>query len=119
MISTDKATEIFYLIDDFCKEMGKVLDESALETDLGKGRCKRKSTMTDSEVITIMMLFHQMGYRCLKHFYLNHVVAHMQDDFPQTVSYNRFVELQKKCTLPMVVFFCRPTAWAGARVFPF
>ncbi len=104
MISTDKVTEIFCMIDDFCQEMEKVLDQSSLEADLGKRRRNRKSTMSNSEVITIMVLFHLKGYRCLKHFYQNHVVPHMQGDFPETVSYNRFVELQKKCALPMVVF---------------
>jgi hypothetical protein len=33
----------------------------------------RKFTMSDSEVITILILFHLMNYRDLKHFYINHV----------------------------------------------
>lgn len=104
MISKDKITEIFCLIDDFCKEMDQVIDQNSLVDDTGKARRKKPSKMSDSEVITIMVLFHLKGYRCLKHFYLNHVTRHMRDDFPQTVSYNRFVELQKKCALPMIVF---------------
>lgn len=104
MLSKDKVTEIFCLIDDFCKEMDQVMDQSSLVDDTGKARRKKPGKMSDSEVITIMVLFHLKGYRCLKHFYLNHVICHMRDDFPQTVSYNRFVELQKKCALPMIVF---------------
>lgn len=104
MISNDKITEIFCLLDDFCKEMDQILDENAVVEDTGKKKRKRKSKMSDSEVITIMILFHLKGYRCLKHFYINHVTQHMKDDFPRTVSYNRFVELQKKCLLPMTIF---------------
>ncbi len=60
--------------------------------------------MNDSEVITIMILFHLKGYRCPRHFYIDYVKRHMRDDFPDTVSYNRFVELQKKAMPPMVIF---------------
>lgn len=104
MISTDKITEIFCLIDDFCIEMNQVLDKNGIDDGSGKKRRNRAFKMSDSEVITIMVLFHQKGYRCLKHFYLNHVRRHMQSDFPNTVSYNRFVELQQKAIVPMVLF---------------
>jgi hypothetical protein len=104
MISNDKVIQIFCSIDDFCKEMTQILNENAVESDNSIKRRNRKSKMSDSEIITIMILFHLKGYRCLKHFYINHVKNHMQSDFPETVSYNRFVELQSKSVLPMVIF---------------
>ena len=104
MISKDKVTEIFCLVDDFCKEMQMTLDQYAMEAENGRPRRKKRPKMSDSEVITIMVLFHLKGYRCLKHFYLHYVCRHMRDDFPETLSYNRFTELQKKSVLPMVVF---------------
>ena len=45
--------------------------------------------------MTILILFHSSSFRNLKHSYL-FVRTHMQKDFPHTVSYNRFVELQRK-----------------------
>lgn len=104
MIPKDKVTEIFCLVDDFCKEMEQVLEKNSLEAKNVRPRRKKRSKLSDSEVITIMVLFHLKGYRCLKHFYLHYVCKHMQNDFPETVSYNRFTELQKKAVLPMVVF---------------
>jgi len=104
MISNDKVTEIFCIVDDFCKEMTQILNENAIESNNSVKRRNRKSKMSDSEVITIMVLFHLKGYRCLKHFYINHVKQYMQSEFPETVSYNRFVELQSKSVLPMVIF---------------
>jgi len=104
MISNDKVIEIFCLIDDFCKEMNQIIDQNVIVQDTGKKKRNRKSKMSDSEVITIMILFHLKGCRCLKHFYINHVTQYMKDDFPETVSYNRFVELQKKHILPMTIF---------------
>lgn len=104
MISNDKVIQIFCSIDDFCKEMTQILNENAIESHNYIKRRNRKCKMSDSEVITIMVLFHLKGYRCLKHFYINHVKNHMQSEFPDTVSYNRFVELQSKSVLPMVIF---------------
>lgn len=104
MISNDKVIQIFCSIDDFCKEMTQILNENAIESHNSIKRRNRKCKMSDSEVITIMVLFHLKGYRCLKHFYINHVKNHMQSEFPDTVSYNRFVELQSKSVLPMVIF---------------
>jgi len=60
--------------------------------------------MSDSEVITILIYFHLKQYRNLKHFYISHVQTHWKEYFPQTVSYNRFVELQQKALLPMTAF---------------
>ena len=103
MISDSKITDIFCLIDDFCKEIKAVIDNYSI----GQGNKRvrnRKFTMSDSEVITILILFHLKGYRNLKHFYLNHVCKNMTQDFPKLVSYNRFVELQKKCLIPMTIF---------------
>lgn len=75
-----------------------------LKEKASKKARKRKFKLNDSEVITIIILFHLKGYRCLKHFYTQHVQKHMQKDFPETVSYNRFVELQQKALMPMAVF---------------
>ena len=100
----DKVTEIFYLVDEFCKEFELAKEGHVLTEDNGKKTRKRKFKMSDSEVITILILFHLGQFRNLKHFYINYVQKHMTDDFPQTVSYNRFTELQQKVLIPMTVF---------------
>ncbi|WP_296618468.1 IS982 family transposase [Marivirga sp.] len=100
MTLTDvKITEIFYLIDEFTAEYKK----SVKNHTLGK-KPKRKPRMSDSEVITIMVYFHSGGFRNMKHFYLHYVQKHLSHLFPQTVSYNRFVELMQSSTMPMVLF---------------
>jgi hypothetical protein len=97
--------EIFYIIDEFCKEIEKTKEGHILREDVSKKRRNRSFVMSDSEVITIMVLFHQSHCRDLKYFYVHHIQRHYVRDFPNTVSYNRFVELQQKALLPMVVFF--------------
>ena len=54
--------------------------------------------------ITILIVFHLGGYRNLKHFYTQYVQVHLKSEFPETVFYNRFVELQQKAFLPMIMF---------------
>ena len=49
-----------------------------------------------SEVMTILIAFHQSGYRTFKHFYLKHVCVYWSAAFPNLVSYTRFVELPKE-----------------------
>lgn len=104
MISKDKITEIFCIVDDFCKEITQILDQNSIQSNTSVKKRKRSSRMSESEVISIMVFFHLKGYRCLKHFYIHYVQKHMISEFPETVSYNRFVELQSKSVLPMVVF---------------
>ena len=52
----------------------------------------------------IMVLFHDSGYRCLKHFYLEKVCKHLRGLFPKVVSYNRFVELERDVAIPLALF---------------
>jgi len=109
MFSVDKITEIFCIVDDFCIEFDKVKDGHVLDKNDGKKRRNRSFKLSDSEVITIMILFHAGQFRNIKHFYISYVMAHLQKEFPQTVSYNRFVELQQKAVMPMAIFlktFC-------------
>ena len=99
MINFDKVTDIFCLVDEFCNNF----DNYTKDFILGKPS-KRPAIMSKSEVITITILFHLSGFRCFKHFYIYYVQKHMQDDFPNTVSYNRFTELMQNNILPLTMF---------------
>ncbi len=98
-LSKDKITEIFVLVDEFCIEFDKTISKHSLGN-----KPKKKPKMNNSEVITIMILFHFGAFKNLKHFYLYYVKEHLNKEFPQTVSYNRFVELMQKTALPMTLF---------------
>lgn len=99
MICFDKITDIYSVVDEFCKDFEKFSEPFLL----GK-KPKKKPRMSSSEVITIMLLFHLSGFRTFKHFYLYYVQKHMIQDFPQTVSYNRFVELMQAALIPITLF---------------
>jgi hypothetical protein len=96
--------EIFYFADEFCQEFYKSISGVQLTESTAKKRRNKPCKLSDAEVITIMIEFHLGGYRHLKYFYTQYVQKHLQSEFPETVSYNRFVELQQKALLPMVLF---------------
>ena len=104
MIADSKIIEIYSLADDFCKFFSQTIKKHQLCSPKKTREYHRCSTLSDAEVITIIVLFHLKGYRCMKHFYLNYVCVHMKNTFPKTVSYNRFVELQQSVVLPLTLF---------------
>ena len=98
--------EIFCDVDDFMLVFDDWLKNHALtETPSKRGR---KPTLTMSEVMTIIIWFHQSHYRDFKAFYQEHVCQHLRSEFPKLVSYNRFVELMSGTLLPMCVYmYCK------------
>ena len=83
--------DLFCDVDDFCL----VMEESASHNQLGASKQKPgpKPGLCLSEIMTILIYFHQSRYRDFKNFYLGYVKVHLQAEFPGLVSYQRFVEL--------------------------
>ena len=104
MITEAKVTEIFCMADDFCKFFDAMTTKYALKPT-GKRKYHRNSTMSKAEVMLIMILFHDSGYRCFKHFYLEKVCKHLRHLFPNVVSYNRLVELEREVAVPLKLVY--------------
>ena len=82
---------LFCQVDDFCQEFAPVFNSHLLpKKDIKR---KRKYRLCLSEVATIIVYFHCSGYRNFKDYYIKHICQHCQSEFPNLVSYNRFVEL--------------------------
>ena len=103
MITEDKVTEIFCMADDFCKFFDAMTTKYMLKPT-GKRKYHRNPTMSKAEVMLIMILFNDSGYRCFKHFYLEKVCKHLRHLFPKVVSYNRIVELESDVAIPLTLF---------------
>ena len=102
MFSEDKVTEIFYLADEFCKFFDVQQEKSMLECPKdGKKHRRKPNRLSDAEIIVILIHFHSGGFRCFKHYYLHYICKHCKEMFPNTVSYNRFVELEKEVLLQL------------------
>ena len=67
MFTDDKIIEIFCMADDFCKFFDAMMAKYTVK-DYRKRPYHRASSLYKSEVMLIMILFHNSGYRCLKHY---------------------------------------------------
>jgi len=106
MLTEDKVTELFFIADEFCKFFDWMMARYTLK-NAGKRPYHRETTLSKAEIMLIIILFHDSGYRCFKHFYLDYVCKHLRHLFPKVVSYNRFVELEREVAIPLALFIKR------------
>jgi len=92
-------TSIFCEIDDFCKQFKS-------QIKIGKKERNREMRLTISEVMTISIWYHYAGYKTFKDYYTKHVSIYMRNEFPNVVSYSRFIELRKTIIMPMLIMLC-------------
>jgi len=95
-------TKLFSDIDDFSKVFIPAWLQSLLPDE--KPQREREFTMSPSEVMTILILFHCSGFRNLKTFYTGYVPFLLGNAFPNRVSYNRFVELEQSVLVPLCAY---------------
>lgn len=94
--------ELFYYVDEFCEKFMPEWEKHLLTN--GERKRNRPTSLCMSEIITILILFHQSHYRNFKAFYLLYVKKHLHSEFPRLVSYNRFVELIPRAFTPMCAY---------------
>ena len=93
---------LFCDVDDFCLVFEPEYNKRQLED--GTRKRIRKSKLCLSEVMTIIIWFHISGYRTFKDYYMKHVCKHLRSEFPDLVSYNRFVELMSDALFPLCCY---------------
>ena len=70
----------------------------------GKKCRNRACLMSESEIITILLLFHFGTFKNFKHYYLHYIGVHLKKEFPKQLSYNRFIEMEQRVFIPMMFF---------------
>ena len=94
--------ELFCDVDDFCQHFLPIWHRQLIESEQRKRRYPTQ--MSGSEIMTLVIHFHQSSYRNFKCYYLNHVVRHLADLFPGLLSYNRFVERMSGITVALCAY---------------
>src|SRR5438874_7538123 len=92
---------LFVDVDDFCQVFKQA---SAQQLPTQTGRRVRQSELWDSEIMTILIHFHQSHYRTFKAYYTEYVQVHLTNEFPRLVSYTRFVALIPGVMVPMLAY---------------
>ncbi len=85
--------KLFYFVDNFCKGFEPWYKKQLLSDHSIKRR--REGHLTLSEILTILIAYHQSGMACFKYFYLD-LCRYYRHLFPKLVHYDRFIALIKK-----------------------
>jgi len=98
----DSLLELFCDVDDFCQAFVPVWQKKQLEA--GEIQRQRERSLSISEIMTILIHFHQSHYRDFKAYYLGYVQERLRAEFPGLVSYTRFVEFIPSVLIPLCVY---------------
>ena len=94
--------ELFCHVDDFCQAFEGHFIRHQLTT--GQRQRRRAGQLCLSEIMTLLIWFHQSQYRTFKAFYQHQVCRHLNGAFPRLVSYGRFVELIPSALIPLCAY---------------
>ncbi len=99
----NKLVELFTDFDDFCKFF--VPEWRSYQLKQGQIKRERACQMSMSEIMTVIVLFHMSHHRDFKNFYIGYVARFHKKDFPNLLSYTRFLELMPRAVVPLSSYF--------------
>jgi hypothetical protein len=94
-------TILYCRIDDFWKSFKQEWDKHLI--DHGKAKRGPDPRLSISEMMTIVILFHQSNDRTFKYVY-EYVGKYLRRDFPNLMSYSHFVHLMKNLFIPLFAY---------------
>jgi transposase len=98
----DSLLELFCDVDDFCQAFLPIWNRHLFSS--GQKHRQRERSLTISEIMTILIAFHQSHYRDFKAYYCEQVLKYWRSEFPGLVSYQRFVEYIPSVLVPLAVY---------------
>lgn len=107
-------TEMFCFVDDFCRTVTASMSSRFIGVT-GQKEPTRVPELSLSEMLTILLLYHQSPCKNFKFFYVSYLQLY-QAEFPKLVSYNRFIQLKPRTLIYLVVFvqwFCDQSEKTG------
>src|SRR4051794_4202135 len=94
--------ELFCAVDDFCQAFAPAWQQKLLTS--GQRQRKRARDLSESEMMTLVIHFHQARYRAFKTYYTQYVQVYLDREFPKLISYERFIQLLPSILEPLCVF---------------
>ncbi len=95
-------TQLYCDVDDFCQTFLPKWEATQIQEHERKQL--RKRCLSPSEIITLVIYYHQHGYATFKWFYQRHACKYLRDAFPGLPSYPRFIELMPGVLVPLACF---------------
>lgn len=93
--------ELFCAVDDFWQVFRPIWQRHQLES--GDRQRIRATKLSESEIMTILIQFHTSRFRDFKAYYA-FVCDHQRGEFPELVSYERFVKLMPRVGVALFVY---------------
>ncbi len=94
--------ELYCSVDDFWKSFKYDWDKHLI--DSGKLKRGPEPKLAIPEMMAIVILYHQSNDRTFKHFY-SYVCHYLKNEFPDLISYSRFIYLMKSIFVPLFGYF--------------
>src|SRR5215207_3636771 len=94
--------ELFVSVVDFCQIFLPFWERKCIVD--GSRKHQRSGNLSVSEIMTILIYFHQSRYRNFKAYYTDYVCKHLRAEFPKLVSYERFVILMPSVLGPLSAY---------------
>jgi hypothetical protein len=94
--------DLFVNVDHFCLIFLQLWGQRLLAE--GSKLRRRKGQLRVSELMAIIIHFHQSQYRDFKAYYTDHVCKHLGSEFPNLVSCERFVALVPSVLGPLIAY---------------
>lgn len=101
----DSFFELFGDVDGFRHAFETFWNQQHLES--GEKKRQRSCSLTLSQIMTILIAFHQSHNRNFKAYYGEQVSKHWHKEFPRLVSYTRFVKYTPSIVIPLTVYLHR------------
>lgn len=98
----DTLIDLFCDVDDFCNSFLPLWYKQLIQE--GDKHRNREGKLCESEVMTLLIHFHQSRYRDFKHYYTDYVQRHLKVYFPDLISYPRFVAIMADVLIPLVCY---------------
>ena len=100
---------LFCAVDDFWQAFAPGWHQNQVQSGTIKRR--RAGQLSESEVMTILIHFHQSHYRTFKASYTEYVAVYLRGEFPGLVRYPRFVSVMPSVLVPLCAYLdtCRGT----------
>jgi hypothetical protein len=96
----NKLVSLFIAIDDFCI----ALESWKQKQSQFKSKVTNTPTVSDSELLTILIFYQCSGFKCFQYYYQDLVAQELKPYFPHQVSYQRFVALLPRLLPGLYVF---------------
>ena len=94
--------DLYCSVDAFWQHFEPLWERELLAS--GRRHRRRSTRLYPAEILTILILFQQSGYRTFKGFYTQHVQVHLHQEFPGLLSYPRFVALMPRYLVPLAIY---------------